>query len=136
MNGTRPTRSSWACATGSPFASMGFCTASKATWPTRATGTAGPPCRSANRRAPRRKSRKSRRHWNAAPPSRGGAPPPRLEQAYAARDGDVQALDAPAHRDAHQEVAALAREAAHAFAFRAQRSEEHTSELQSPYDIE
>src|SRR5882762_11542240 len=97
---------------------MASCTASKATWPTHATGTAEPPCRSENRRGPRRKSRKSRRHWNAASPSR--APPPRLEQAQTARDGDVQALDAPAHRDAYQEVAALAREPAHALAFRAQ----------------
>src|SRR5438445_8604861 len=120
MNGTRPTRSSWACATGPPFISMASCTASKATWPTHDTGTAEPPCRSENRRAPRRKSRKSLRHWNAPPPSCGGAPPPRLEQAQTARDGDVQALDAPAHRDAYKEVAALAREPAHALAFCAQ----------------
>src|SRR6266849_1676253 len=120
MNGTWPTRSSWACATNLPFASMDSCTGSKATQSTRATGTTGPACRSANRRAPHRKSRKSRGYWNAVPALRGRAPPPRLEQAHAARHGDVQALDAPAHRDAYQEVAALTGEPTHAIAFCAQ----------------
>src|SRR5438552_6095440 len=120
MSGTGPTRSSWTCATSLPFACTGSCTGSKATWTTLATGTTGLPFRSVNRRAPRRKSRKSRRYWNAVTALRGRAPPPRLEQTHAARHGDVQALDAPSHRDAHQEIAALAREPAHPLAFCAQ----------------
>src|SRR5213075_2096752 len=46
--------------------------------------------------------------------------PHRLEKADPGGNRDVQALHIPAHRDAHEQVAALARQAAHALAFGAQ----------------
>src|SRR5213076_827355 len=46
--------------------------------------------------------------------------PYRLEQADACRDGHVQAFHLALHRDAHQDVATLAGEPAHALALRAE----------------
>src|SRR5690348_8945371 len=50
----------------------------------------------------------------------GLAPADGLEQAYAGGYGDVETFYLSAHRNPHQEIAALARQAAHALAFGAE----------------
>src|SRR4051812_12021131 len=57
------------------------------------------------------------------------APPHRLEQAYAGRDRHVEALHFAAHRDLHQQVAGLARQAAHALALGAEHPRDRVGQV-------
>src|SRR6185312_9177991 len=62
--------------------------------------------------------------------ARGAEPPPRgLEQHHACGHRYIKAFHLAAHRDAHQEIAALAREPAHAFPLGAQHPGDRVGEI-------